>query len=63
MCNWHSYEQVNFIREFPYIVTGYDQRFSGFSESFHSYFTVLLVNLFNCNVHQYVVSDYFTCLS
>ena len=51
------------LSDFPYIVTGYDKRFSGSLESFPSFYTRLLVNLFDCNIHQYVFSDYFKCLS
>ena len=55
--------KLNFIREFPYIVTGYDKRLSGSLGSLNSFYTILLVNLFDCNVHQCVFSDYFKCLS
>ena len=55
--------KLNFIREFPYIVTGYDKRFSGSLGSLNNYYTILLVNIFDCNVHQCVFSDYFKCLS
>ena len=47
--------KINFIRDFPYIVTGYNKRFSESLESLNSYYNVLLGNLF---VHQYVFSYY-----
>ena len=62
MCNWHM-NKFNFIKEFLYIVTGYGKRFSGSLGSLNSYYTVLLGNLFDCDVHQYVFSDYFICFS
>ena len=47
--------------EFPYIVTKYDKSSSGSLGFLNSYYIILLVNLFDCNVHQCVFSDNFKC--